>query len=151
MGMDLRNRSEAGVGNNILLVWNRVRILRTGRLTLTKNSREYPPQPPGTYQVSKRNTLSYITKTHSNFAVATTYRPMEQPWEQRWPLLWLTSQNRRPDITTELYWTTPWSPEDFSRVRRDAPVSLQANRSLAVGRRHYRRSREKKSFSRGSL
>ena len=39
--------------------------------------------PRGTYQVSKRNTLSYIRKTHSNFAVATTYRPMEQPWEQR--------------------------------------------------------------------
>ena len=31
----------------LLCVWNRVRILRTERLTPIKNSREYPPQPPG--------------------------------------------------------------------------------------------------------
>ena len=31
-----------------------------------------------------------LEKTRTNFAVATTYRPMEQAWEQRWPLLSLT-------------------------------------------------------------
>ena len=32
-----------------------------------------------------------LKKTCSNSAVATTYKPMEQPWEQRWPLLLETS------------------------------------------------------------
>ena len=47
MGVDLRYWSETGVGNNFFLEWNRVRILRSERLKPTKNSREYPPQPPG--------------------------------------------------------------------------------------------------------
>ena len=40
-GMDLRPL-KTGLKNSIFLVWNRVRIWRTGRHTLTKNSREYP-------------------------------------------------------------------------------------------------------------
>ena len=75
MGMDLRDGSETGVGNNIFLVWNRVRILRNWRLTPTKNSREYPHTPWGT---------------------------LEQPWEQRWPLLLLTSE--WPEKKTSLCW-----------------------------------------------
>ena len=68
MGMDLRDGSETGERNNIFLVWNRVRILRTGRLTPTKNSREYPPQPPEvpTRYLREILQLSYITKTHSH-------------------------------------------------------------------------------------
>ena len=73
--MDLRDGSETGVGNNIFLVWNRVRILRNWRLTPTKNSREYPHTPWGT---------------------------LEQPWEQRWPLLLLTSE--WPEKKTSLCW-----------------------------------------------
>ena len=69
-------------GSGKFLVWKMVGILRTGRLTPTKNSREYPLQPPEV-TTTKKNTLSYIKKTRSNFAVATIYRPMEQPWEQR--------------------------------------------------------------------
>ena len=43
---------------------------------------------PPTYQVFKRNTLTYInSKSVFNFAVTTTYRSMEMPWEQREPLV----------------------------------------------------------------
>ena len=40
-GMDLRPL-KTGLKNSIFLVWNRVRIWRTGRHTPTKNSRGYP-------------------------------------------------------------------------------------------------------------
>ena len=46
MGMEFRGLVWKRVWKMTFLVWNRVRIWRTGRHTLTKNSQEYPP-PPG--------------------------------------------------------------------------------------------------------
>ena len=75
---------------------------------------------------------------------------MEQPWEQRWPLLLLTSlwpDHRKPNIETDLHWTVPWSPADFSRVLRDASVSAAGLQIF--GRRQKSieaKPREKKGF-----
>ena len=43
----LKARSENGCGKLHFLVWNRVRIWRTGRHTPTKNFQEYPPPRGG--------------------------------------------------------------------------------------------------------
>ena len=45
MGMNFRGQFWKGVWKKkTFLVWNRVRIWRTGRPTPTKNSQEYPPR-----------------------------------------------------------------------------------------------------------
>ena len=52
--------TENGCGNWHFLVWNRVRIWRTGRHTPTKNSQEYPPR-------EYRATLTYSDKICTYF------------------------------------------------------------------------------------
>ena len=43
--------TENGCGKWHFLVWNRVRIRRTGRHTPTKNSQKYPPPPEESYRI----------------------------------------------------------------------------------------------------
>ena len=52
----LRVRFEIGYGKSYILVWNRVRVFRTGRHTPTQKYYEYPPSsPPG---IGRKNLLA---------------------------------------------------------------------------------------------
>ena len=89
-----------------------------------------PPLPtPGTYQVSKRNTLSYIKR---KLIHPDTWNSHEKN-DSRYFCKHLHGHNRKPNIEIELYWTVPRSPKCFSRVWRDASVSA-AGRQI-FGRR----------------
>ena len=123
---------KTGVENYIFFVWNRVRIWRSGWHTPTENSQDPPPPPfptPRTYQVSKRNTLSYIKR---KLIHPDTWNSHEKN-DGRCFGKHLHGHNRKPNIEIELYWTVPRSPKCFSRVWRDASVSA-AGRQI-FGRR----------------
>ena len=76
-------------------------------------------QSPYTHQVPKRNALPGLCftlhwqKTRSKSAVATTYKPMEQPWEQRWPALLLQTSSWPEDKNK--YWVRVASNRFFGK------------------------------------
>ena len=112
-------QSENGCGKQHFSVWNRVGIWRTGQHTPPKIPGN-PFPPPRDLRVSKRNTLSYINR---NLVPILREQLPTYPWNShgnedvRCFCSYFYGQNREPNI--ELYWTIPWSPEDFSPVLRD--------------------------------
>ena len=73
---------------NTVLVSMDVTSLYTNIPRRGRNTRMSRIQSPYTHQVPKRNAPPYINRNFvPNFAVACTYKPMEQPWEQRWTLI----------------------------------------------------------------
>ena len=59
----LEAKTENGCGKGHFLVWNRVKILWTGRQTPTKNSQVYPPPPPHPGQIYHNFSFSLVLYT----------------------------------------------------------------------------------------
>ena len=115
-------QSENGCRKKNFFVFNWVGFCLIGPPTPTKHYRIPPPPPPWDLQVSKRNTLCYIMN-RKLIPILREQIPT-YPWNSHGNeggccfCPYFHGQNREPNI--EFYWTIPWSPEDFSRVRRDA-------------------------------